>query len=217
MRALLVLALALGVNAQDKEAALGERVAAQIRARTTPADSAVQAYVEALARRLMPPGISLRFEVVRENPGGKLREPVWAPGHVFVPEALLTASRTEAELAGMLALAMVEAGERRPDQVIVVGPDGPNRGAGAYARADGIAAAAGYDPAALMDYISREQPEQETSRTERIAAMRQEIASQPVRTEWIESSAAFQAAQERARAELAGPPARRPSLFPRDR
>jgi predicted Zn-dependent protease len=100
----------------EKEAALGERLAAELRGRTTPIDNRlVQDYVDRLGARLAAqlPAAGFTFHMVAEECGASTHEPAWLPGgHIFVPAALFLEARGEAEFAGMLAHAMVHVSER---------------------------------------------------------------------------------------------------------
>ncbi len=96
----------------EKEAALGERLAAEFRQRSAPLGSpAVQQYVDRLGRRILAQvadaKFAFTFSMIAEDPCRTLHEPVALPGgYVFVPAALVVAVRHEAELAGMLAHAI---------------------------------------------------------------------------------------------------------------
>ena len=94
---------------REKEAALGARLANEVRQRTTPDSPELQAYVERLGEKLAPPssGVTFRFTVVKDALGGATHEPLACPGgYIFVSASLLAEARDEAELAGMLAHAM---------------------------------------------------------------------------------------------------------------
>lgn len=107
-----------GVNfySAEKEAALGERLAAEVQQRLTPIDNRlVQDYVDRLGARLAAqlPAAGFTFHVVAEECGAPTHEPASLPGgHIFVPAALFLEAREEAEFAGMLAHAMVHVSER---------------------------------------------------------------------------------------------------------
>jgi len=216
MRAFLLLAIAGSLAAQDREAALGEHVAARMRRDTTPADPAVREYVGALAKRLAPPDSHWEIDVVVEDLGWKTYEPVWVPGHLFVAARLILSTRSEAELAGLLAHAMSHVARRTAGGTVIFGNTAPldtETEAGADERAVRLLAAAGYDPRALIDYLRRLQPSPAT----RIVSLEGVVAGIPPRAEWVDSTGDFVEAQERLRRSLAPRPPRKPSLFRDDR
>ncbi len=108
----------LALNAQErrlsleKEAALGERVAAEFVKSATPLESPlVQRYLDRLTARLSAslPDAPFPFTVraVLEERCGPTHEPAAMPGgFIFVSAALFDAAESEAEFAGMLAQAM---------------------------------------------------------------------------------------------------------------
>ena len=200
---LLVLALAaLSLNAQvnfysrEKEAALGAQLAAEATKDTTPLGSAAAAdYINKVVRRLAVamPNQSYTFTIalVKDDLGGSTHEPTALPaGYIFVPAGLLLAAQNEAELAGMLAHAMVHVTSRHYTQLATrtelaqigtyplhpLSPLNPRDNPWAVPapmlaimrsferQADYVAAAtaaaAGYDPAAFAAYISRTQTDQ---------------------------------------------------------
>ncbi len=102
-----------GVNfySKDKEIALGQQLAQEVRRKTTPLDSAtVNDYVKAVGAKLaaqFPAGWTFTFETVREPSGGATHEPNALPGGpIFISADLIAAAQNEAEFAGMLAHAM---------------------------------------------------------------------------------------------------------------
>ena len=113
-------ALAQGVFAQQseplklnvqKEAALGARLAAELRAHSNPVENqAVQEHVQGVGRRLSshaPSPFAWTFEVVTglaEYPAEKLV--VLPGGYVFLPAQRLLDARDDDELAAMMAHAM---------------------------------------------------------------------------------------------------------------
>ena len=108
-----MLAQGQGVNfySREKEMVLGQRLADDFRAKTTPLGNAeVSGYVEHVGAKLaaeLPGGWTYQFAVVREDVGGPTHEPVVFPGgHIFVSRELIAAVRDEAEFVGMLAHAM---------------------------------------------------------------------------------------------------------------
>jgi len=108
-----------GVNffSKDKEIALGQQLALEVRKKTTPLDNAdVTDHVKRAGANLaaqMPGGWTYQIETVRESLGGSTCEPVSLPGgFVFVSQDLIAAAQNEAEFAGMLAHAMAHIAER---------------------------------------------------------------------------------------------------------
>ncbi|MCC6394965.1 MAG: hypothetical protein IT167_30510 [Bryobacterales bacterium] len=101
---------------RQKETALGASLARDVRSRNPVIeDPMVQAYIEGLGRRLAAkmPDVELAwtFHVIRNDWGGRAREPVALPGgFLFVPAPLLGGS--EGELARVLAHAMAHVAER---------------------------------------------------------------------------------------------------------
>jgi predicted Zn-dependent protease len=162
----------VGVVSKEKELALGAALASEFRKHSTVvSDPRPEALVRKLAGDFSP--YPWRVEVVAENLGGSTHEPTYFPGgYLFVPEALLTAARDEAELAAMLAHGMAHVIERHALRhstgiPAFIGAGGPLplgmsreqrewEGA-ADRRAVALLTAAGYDPAALKAYIGREQ------------------------------------------------------------
>jgi len=129
--ALLIVLAALAAIAQDrqpgrgvnfysleKESALGANVAAEIMGKATPVDSViVRDFVSGIGNRLsaqMPAApFPYTFTVIAGDSGKLTNEPIAVPGgHIFVSAALILAAKDEAELAGMLAHAMVHISER---------------------------------------------------------------------------------------------------------
>jgi len=108
-----------GVNfySTEKESALGASLAAEIMRQATPIDSqVVRDFVDAIGNRLAAqmPGAPFPYAfTVIAGDSNPTHEPVAVPGgHVFVSAALILAAKDEAELAGMLAHAMVHISER---------------------------------------------------------------------------------------------------------
>ena len=94
------------VYSLEKEQALGQRVAADVRSRAKPfGDAAVGSYVERIGSGLAAGlGFNYQFEVIA---AAQTTEPFGVPGgHVFVPAQALLAAADEAEFAGMLAHAI---------------------------------------------------------------------------------------------------------------
>jgi hypothetical protein len=228
MRPLLLFAIAASLPAQDKQMALGEQLAREFRKTAIPVPGA-EPYVRGLAKRLTPPGTHWEVEVMKHDFGGSTREPVTYPGYMFVPARLILMTGSEAELAGMLAHAvahMMEPPARfsvdySGADIVPLGRVGAERARelAADRRAAGIAAAAGYDPQALIDYLRRVQPESSPKNSrvpplaERIAAIEEGDAAAGGHTEWKESTAAFADAQEIVRQYGLPGPQRKPSLF----
>jgi predicted Zn-dependent protease len=201
------------VSAQDrsreKELALGQQLAREFRNHTTPFENAeVSAYVRNTAGRLasqFPGGWSYHVEVVRENTGGAIHEPVAFPGgFLFVSVELLAEARSEAEFAGVLAHAMAHIADRDGmvqsghGPVVYTGGDSSLMPLGmrplqraSENQADDSAvpalSAAGYDPAGLASYLERVQPAAAThqgaatlpDRDQRVAAIVAAIAKLP--------------------------------------
>jgi len=122
--------LGQGMNwySRDKEVALGEALAGKFRQQTTPvSDAGVQEYLRGLGARLaagMPASIQshdYKFTVVAQLPDdcdNATHEPLSLPGgFIFVPASLLLAAGSEAEVAGMLAHAMVHAAARHGTRI----------------------------------------------------------------------------------------------------
>jgi beta-barrel assembly-enhancing protease len=109
-----------GVNlySLEKEAALGASLAAEIQGRSTPIKSvAVRDFVNRIGSRLsarLPAApFPYTFAVIAGDLSNPAHEPIAVPGgYIFVPAELILAAKDEAELAGMLAHAMVHVSER---------------------------------------------------------------------------------------------------------
>lgn len=157
---------------REKELALGAALASEFRKHSTVvADVRAEDLVRKLAGDSSP--YPWRVEVVAEDLGGSTHEPATFPGgYLFVPNALMTAARDEAELAAMLAHAMAHVtgrhGLRQGSKMTVYIGAGPFMPVGqlgqqrrfeveADRRAVSVLIASGYDPAALKTYISRVQ------------------------------------------------------------
>jgi predicted Zn-dependent protease len=178
-----------GVNfySKDKEIALGQRLAQDVRQGTTPVDgAAVNDYVKRVGTNLAahsPGGWTFTFETVRERLGGATDEPVALPGGpIFVAADLIVTAQTEAEFAGMLAHAMAHVVARHFTRQATKEDLGAIQTASLPASAPGTAipigmlafrraqeseadylavktmTAAGYDPAGLASYLERVQP-----------------------------------------------------------
>jgi predicted Zn-dependent protease len=178
-----------GVNfySRDKEVALGQMLAKQVRRGSKLLDSAaVNAYVNRVGSNLaakFPGGWSFTFETVRDSQGGATHEPTALPGGpIFISADLIVTAQNEAEFAGMLAHAMAHVVARHDTRRLTkenlttistaslsVSAPGTTMQMGALAfrraqesEADYLAvkamAAAGYDPAGLASYLERVQP-----------------------------------------------------------
>jgi beta-barrel assembly-enhancing protease len=128
MRRLILSALCLGCLAKaqqatnlyssEKESALGAELSAQARSQYSVVSPAtVGQYIDRVGRRLaaaLPAtNVVYRFAVVEDRLGGSTNEPLALPGgSVFVPASLISDSRSESELAGMLAHAIAHVAAR---------------------------------------------------------------------------------------------------------
>jgi predicted Zn-dependent protease len=168
---------------KDKEIALGQRLAQDVRQGTTPLIAqSVNDYVNRVGANLaaqFPGGWTFTFETVRERQGGATDEPVALPGGpIFVSADLIVTAQTEAEFAGMLAHAMAHVVARHytrqatkeglgeiqtaslPVSAIPMGMIAFRRAQESEADYLAVKAmmAAGYDPAGLASYLERVQP-----------------------------------------------------------
>jgi predicted Zn-dependent protease len=173
----------------EKQMAAGERMAREYRKHTKPLEGEAEEYVRRVARTLLGPDEHWQFELIKNDVGGATREPVTFPGYVFVPARLLIMTGSEAELAGMLAHAIAHL-ENGSDE------------AAADRRAADIAAAAGYDPRALAEYLKR------VPRFEARAAAVEAAARTHTPRDWKESTGAFADAQEFVRRKAVAVPKR---------
>jgi predicted Zn-dependent protease len=184
--ACIVACCALMAQQRQREAALGARLAGELRRQSTLLDTpTVRDYVNRLGARLaaqfpdQPP--AYHFEILVESTAvqpNELSEPIAFPGgSVFVPSALFLSAGDEAEFAGMLAHAMSHAAQpqeiRNGSIPLVYTGSWTTTGSSALPvaflrtarglelQADLLAvqvmARAGFDPAALMHYIARTQ------------------------------------------------------------
>ncbi len=132
MRAIpLIILAALTVSAQDlqsgrsanfysleQESALGASLAAEILRQATPLDSVpVRDFLNEIGSRLaaqIPAApFPYTFTLIASDLNHLTHEPVAVPGgHIFVPAELILTAQDEAELAGMLAHAIVHVSER---------------------------------------------------------------------------------------------------------
>ena len=96
----------------DKDSALDQQLAEDVRRSTRPVESQeAQDYVARLGGRLtgqLPsPDRAYTFSTVSTDESNALHEPLATPdGYIFVPSSLLLAANDEAEFAGMLAQAI---------------------------------------------------------------------------------------------------------------
>jgi predicted Zn-dependent protease len=217
------------------------------------ADSAVHDYIMRLVARLPGGGdLAWQFALIRDDVGGSTHEPLSVPGgHIFVPASLILAANSEAELAGMLAHSMAHTTERRGQVAnpstsplafiggwVETGPAGNEDRASVplgYLKiqrrneldADRVAvntmAGAGYEPAALLEYIRRTQRALTAEsrmysalppREERIGAL--ETAMANFGTREGRSGTEFKAIQDRVRELAESPQKPPPSLHRKD-
>src|SRR5882672_10772550 len=121
--------LGQGVNfySLTKEAAIGARLAEDLRKDTTAVESpAVRDYVQRiggqLAQQLTNAPFSYTFAVIADDRGGRTHEPFSFPGgYIFVPANLILAAQDDAEFAGMLAHAMAHVAERHGTRLATQG------------------------------------------------------------------------------------------------
>jgi predicted Zn-dependent protease len=93
----------------EKERALGQQYASEIRRRSEPlADASVQGYVDRIGGELVARLTDTRWEYAFEViSGGDWTEPFSLPGgYVFIPARSFITARDESEFAGMLAHAI---------------------------------------------------------------------------------------------------------------
>lgn len=140
LRASLLFLLALALGAQErqlgrsvnfyslaKEAALGARLAEDLRKETSAVESpAVRDYVQRigsqLAQQLSNAPFSYTFSVIAGDRGGRIHEPLSLPGgYILVPTSLILDAQDEAEFAGMLAHAMAHVAARHGTRLATQG------------------------------------------------------------------------------------------------
>ena len=208
MRLALLLVACFGLASQDlttdREAKLGSAVVEQIERTYAPvADPFVQAYLNLIGGRIaahMGTPSKLSFTVLDNNVE---KDALAVPGgHIFVSTGLILAAKSESELAGMLAQAMVP----RPSRHVALKGTIPLVYIGGWngnlclmlpapaieerrdieLNADKAAFAAmlraGFDPAALVEFVAREQnadPRCPPDRATRVAAMEEAIRNLP--------------------------------------
>jgi predicted Zn-dependent protease len=234
--ALLIAALSAALAAQTpssdaKQAALGAQMSQEIaKSATLIPDPAVRGYVSEVTAKLAGRNLLLTLQVT-DSDRGRTHEPIWLPGgYMFISADLIRTARNESEFAGMMAHALAhEIGDdsrriaetTRPGEIPMYwagSPDVPFALPGAYIsrarpfelEADASAAkmmlAAGYDPVALCDYLSRIEPRDK----ERVDALSKSIAALTRPTDpVVVDSSNFRRIQER----LTKPPRVRPTLY----
>ncbi len=132
---------------------------------TAVSDPAVESYVAELGEKLKAhipggPALPWSFSVWDLSDTDNLNSPVALPdGRVIVPVSLILAAQDEAEFAGMLAEAISHGPYRLPVRAGTLVRMGNWHGNvdGDRAAAQ-IGAGAGFNPAALVRYIAREDP-----------------------------------------------------------
>ncbi len=221
VRCCAVLLLAgLPLAAQDpgslaNEAALGKQMASNFRQHAID-DPTIEAWVrrlgEKIAAQIPDARFPFTFTVVADDSCGATHEPAALPGgYVFIPAALFTETRDEAEFAGMLAHAMEHVAQAYAQNakggipLIFVGGWGQacpdlipalrDYELQADAPAIAVTARAGFDPAALARYIGRSTL---PDRARRVAAMQSAIERLPP-SDYVETSAEFETIQSEVR------------------
>lgn len=118
MRFIGCLLLCVAAFGQDREAALGKGLAAEVE-RELPVveNSRIQTQLDAMAARLRPglPEVPFAYTIrlVAGDGGRRTHEPIGLPGgYLYVPTTLILAARNESELAGMLAHGMAHIAAR---------------------------------------------------------------------------------------------------------
>jgi predicted Zn-dependent protease len=203
--ALVLAALSAALSAQtlpfeSKDAVLGAQMSAEMaKTATLIPDPPIRAYVSELAAKLAGRNLLLTIQVMDSDPG-RTHEPVWLPGgYIFISADLIRTARNESELAGMMAHALAHEIGNHPRRiasaspsgipVYMASPEGAFAPPGYSARvrpfeleADATAvrmlAAAGYDPIALHDYLSRIEP-RDNERIEALAKAIGELTPPP--------------------------------------
>ena len=211
---------ATNLFSREKESALGAELSSQARSQYTFVRAAgvdqtnVDQYVDRVGRRLiaaLPEGsVVYKFAVVQDRLGGSTNEPVALPGgSIFIPANLILESRSESELAGIVAHAIAHVAARHatrlatraglehleflPAMYLNLGllENGDSRlrelQRSFEVEADHLAvammAAVGYDPTAFAAYIARQQQDGEANplpaREERILAIQRGIQQVP--------------------------------------
>jgi len=211
MRGVLPLVLLLsgcllaGSSQTEKETALGNNLATEVRGRTTELDNPeAKTFAETVGHRLaaqMPDGpATWTFNVVQDSIGGPTNEPIALPGGIiFVPASLILTATSESEFAGMLAHAMAHVVEKHgihtrsanqdssalilscwsgdPSALVPQSCVKPIREFELAADRFAVNAMsrAGYPPSALLTYLRRSAPDD----TERLDQLAQQIEVPP--------------------------------------
>ena len=205
---------ATNLFSREKESALGAELSSQARSQYTFVRAAdVDQYVGRVGRRLiaaLPEGsVVYKFAVVQDRLGGSTNEPVALPGgSIFIPANLILESRSESELAGIVAHAIAHVAARHatrlatraglehleflPAMYLNLGLLEKDSRLRELQRsfeveADHLAvammAAVGYDPTAFAAYIARQQQDGEAiplpARDERVLAIQRGIQQVP--------------------------------------
>jgi predicted Zn-dependent protease len=205
---------ATNLFSREKESALGTELSSQARSQYTLVRAAdVDQYVGRVGRRLiaaLPEGsVVYKFAVVQDRLGGSTNEPVALPGgSIFIPANLILESRSESELAGIVAHAIAHVAARHatrlatraglehleflPAMYLNLGLLEKDSRLRELQRsfeveADHLAvammAAVGYDPTAFAAYIARQQQDGEANplpaRDERVLAIQRGIQQVP--------------------------------------
>ncbi len=221
---------------EEKAAVLGAHLASEARSRITPLRIAgLDEYLAGLGQQLaakIPNGPKHWEFAVSKQPGDWAHEPLGLPGgYVFVPAALIASAEDEAELAGMLAHAMVHAALPLPTwnggtiPLVVTGRDLSLNGGSTLVpmslraaqrereiQADllsvQILSGAGFDPDALLTYLRRAQPRPDLRSQGEIRAMaarlerlRETLSGVTAPGERRLSSSSFALVQDRVREE----------------
>lgn len=200
---------------QDRESALGAQMAAEIRKQmSVVSDPATRLYISELVTKLAGRDYPITLEVIDTHSSDEPTEPLWLVGHyVFVPTALIRNARDESELAGMLAHTLAHESRRDwirfdsagPIPLYVIGREGTLKNEfNADAEAARSMQKAGYDPAALLRYVSR----LHASDTGRIAALEKVVQDLRAPTDTVVDTSGFQRIQEKYR------PVERPRVRP---
>ena len=109
---------AVNTYSLEKEAVLGDQIAAEVHRHTTTIDnSRIAGYVNRLGRKIsvqMPEAkFPFTFGVVGDDPCPATHEPVAVPGgYIFVPAPLFIEAHDEAEFASMLTHSMEHVAQR---------------------------------------------------------------------------------------------------------
>jgi predicted Zn-dependent protease len=167
-------------SSDAKQAALGAQMSAELaKSATLISDPAVRAYVSEVTAKLGGRNLLLTLQVT-DSDNGRTHEPIWLPGgYMFISAELIRNARSEAEFAGMMAHALaheigddsIRIARATPSGIpfIIAGSEGALAPVGyaahlrpfeleADASAVKMLSAAGYDPIALYDYLSRVEP-----------------------------------------------------------